>query len=52
MYANMCMDRAKKYPGKFPKIHVFNSFFYDNISSGGYQKVRRWGKKVIYIGLI
>jgi Ulp1 family protease len=47
-YAELVMDRAKSYPEKYPKIHVFNTFFYHILSTKGYTGVRRWSKKVYY----
>lgn len=38
------MDRAKKDSG-YPKIHIFNTFFYENLNNKGYSSVRRWTKK-------
>ena len=31
---------------KYPKIHVFNTFFYGKIEAGGQKAVKRWTKKV------
>jgi sentrin-specific protease 1 len=39
------MDRAKKYPENYPKIHVFNTFFFHMLETKGYKGVRRWTKK-------
>ena len=39
------MERANNEPDRYPKVHVFNTFFYPALSSRGYQGVRRWSKK-------
>ncbi|RKP05940.1 hypothetical protein THASP1DRAFT_35243 [Thamnocephalis sphaerospora] len=44
-YVNLLMDRANKEQGR-PSIHCFNTFFYPTLRDSGYQKVRRWTKKV------
>ncbi|KAL1915170.1 uncharacterized protein VTP21DRAFT_7651 [Calcarisporiella thermophila] len=43
-YGNLIMDRAKKNPG-YPKVHVFNTFFYSTLRDSGYPKVKRWTKR-------
>lgn len=48
-YGELCMDRARCFPDRYPKIHVFNTFFYEKLSTKGYSAVRRWSKKVICI---
>ncbi|KAL2917262.1 hypothetical protein HK105_203327 [Polyrhizophydium stewartii] len=45
-YGEMCMKRAKQAQDKFPRIHVFNTFFYEQLRTRGYSSVRRWTKKV------
>jgi len=41
------MDRAKSsQDGQYPKIHFFNTFFYETLNKSGYEKVRKWSKKV------
>ncbi|KAL7747467.1 hypothetical protein RI367_007223 [Sorochytrium milnesiophthora] len=45
-YGNMIMQRAAQNPDKYPDLHYFNSFFYSSLRDQGYQKVRRWTKKV------
>ncbi|KAJ3276854.1 hypothetical protein HDV01_002909 [Terramyces sp. JEL0728] len=49
-YGELIMDRAKK-DAKYPKIHIFNTFFYENLSTKGYSSVRRWSKKFDVFGL-
>jgi sentrin-specific protease 1 len=44
-YVNLLMERSEKEEG-WPKIHCFNTFFYPTLRDSGYQKVRRWTKKV------
>ncbi|KAJ2999980.1 SUMO1 sentrin specific peptidase 1 [Globomyces sp. JEL0801] len=44
-YAELCMQRAKENPTLYPKIHVFNTFFYEKLRTNGYKAVRRWSKK-------
>lgn len=41
------MDRATKNADKYPKIHIFNTFFYQKLQTDGYPSVRRWSKKVL-----
>ncbi len=41
----MCMERAEKNPDKFPKIHVFSTFFYEQLSNKGFAAVKRWTKR-------
>jgi len=36
------IDRSKREQPKLPKIYGFNTFFYQFMIDGGYQKVRRW----------
>jgi sentrin-specific protease 1 len=44
-YGELIMTRANENTELYPKIHVFNTFFYEKLK-GGYQGVRRWSKKV------
>ncbi|KAF9114280.1 SUMO1 sentrin specific peptidase 1 [Mortierella sp. AM989] len=44
-YGNLIMARSKE-STTLPKVHVFSTFFYKNLSENGYDKVRRWTKKV------
>ncbi|KAI8612855.1 hypothetical protein BC830DRAFT_1161778 [Chytriomyces sp. MP71] len=43
-YGQLMMDRAKRNPDQYPKIHFFNTFFYETLKKG-YAGVRRWTKK-------
>ncbi|KAM4626874.1 sentrin-specific protease 2 [Discoglossus pictus] len=43
-YMNLLVKRNKE--NGFPKLHVFSTFFYPKLLSGGYQAVRRWTKDV------
>ncbi|KAI4116915.1 MAG: hypothetical protein LQ345_002749 [Seirophora villosa] len=36
--------------GSFPKVHAFNTFFYNNLSTKGYNSVRRWATKAKFGG--
>ncbi|TPX34336.1 hypothetical protein SmJEL517_g02941 [Synchytrium microbalum] len=45
-YGAMIMDRSKQSIGKLPKIHFYNSFFYEFLERSGYEKVKKWSKKV------
>ncbi|KAG2379559.1 hypothetical protein C9374_006676 [Naegleria lovaniensis] len=48
-YLNMVKDRNDKYPEKYPKIYVFNTFFYAKLTerhSYNYGNVRRWTRKI------
>ncbi|KAF9091385.1 SUMO1 sentrin specific peptidase 1 [Mortierella sp. AD031] len=44
-YGNMIMARSKS-SDSMPKVHVFSTFFYKSLSENGYDKVKRWTKKV------
>ncbi|KAG0224915.1 SUMO1 sentrin specific peptidase 1 [Mortierella sp. GBA43] len=44
-YGNLIMARSKE-SSSLPKVHVFSTFFYKTLSENGYDKVRRWTKKV------
>ncbi|CAO3566221.1 unnamed protein product [Mortierella alpina] len=44
-YGNLILARSKE-STTLPKIHVFSTFFYKTLSEQGYDKVRRWTKKV------
>ncbi|KAF9210118.1 SUMO1 sentrin specific peptidase 1 [Haplosporangium sp. Z 27] len=44
-YGNLILARSKE-STTLPKIHVFSTFFYKTLSENGYEKVRRWTKKV------
>ncbi|XP_027632498.1 sentrin-specific protease 2 isoform X3 [Tupaia chinensis] len=43
-YMNLLVERNKKQG--YPALHVFSTFFYPKLKSGGYQAVRRWTKGV------
>ncbi|TKR77351.1 hypothetical protein L596_018345 [Steinernema carpocapsae] len=45
-YLNMICERAKENPGKMPKVHAYNTFFYPNLTTKGYTSVRRWTRRV------
>ncbi|KAJ1341762.1 hypothetical protein BSLG_003657 [Batrachochytrium salamandrivorans] len=45
-YGQLCMKRANEAPDLYPKIHVFNTFFYEKLRTQGYSSIRRWTKKV------
>ncbi|KAL9022439.1 MAG: hypothetical protein Q9185_000346 [Variospora sp. 1 TL-2023] len=36
--------------GTFPKVHAFNTYFYNNLSTRGYNSVRRWATKAKFGG--
>ncbi|KAG0206294.1 SUMO1 sentrin specific peptidase 1 [Mortierella sp. GBA30] len=44
-YGNLILARSKE-SNTLPKIHVFSTFFYKTLSEQGYDKVRRWTKKI------
>ncbi|KAF9392645.1 SUMO1 sentrin specific peptidase 1 [Podila verticillata] len=44
-YGQLIMARNKE-STELPKVHVFSTFFYKTLSESGYDKVRRWTKKV------
>lgn len=46
-YYRLIEERNTTNP-KLPKLFMFNSFFYTQLSSKGYTSVRRWTKKVKY----
>jgi sentrin-specific protease 1 len=41
------MKRANEEPEKYPKIHIFSTFFYTTLKDKGYIGVRRWTRKVM-----
>ncbi|PNI54876.1 SENP2 isoform 12, partial [Pan troglodytes] len=43
-YMNLLVERNKKQG--YPALHVFSTFFYPKLKSGGYQAVKRWTKGV------
>lgn len=48
-YLNMVKDRNDKNPEKYPKIYIFNTFFYAKLTerhSYNYGNVRRWTRKI------
>ncbi|TPX41070.1 hypothetical protein SeMB42_g05747 [Synchytrium endobioticum] len=45
-YGSMIMHRSKSCNGKYPRVHFFNSFFYEFLETDGYNKVKGWSKKV------
>ena len=44
-YCNLIAERAESNPDKYPKVHVFNTFFYSTLKESGYGRVRRWTRK-------
>ncbi|KAI8929794.1 hypothetical protein BC831DRAFT_442081 [Entophlyctis helioformis] len=45
-YAELCMRRANESPDLFPKIHIFNTFFYEKLRTQGFNSVRRWTRRI------
>ena len=45
-YGCLIMDRCKRKADQYPDVHFFNSFFYSTLAKDGYDRVRRWTKKV------
>ncbi|RUP45318.1 hypothetical protein BC936DRAFT_148315 [Jimgerdemannia flammicorona] len=45
-YMILINERSKSQEGKYPKVHCFNTFFYSNLRDYGFQKVKRWTKKI------
>ncbi|XP_009999812.1 PREDICTED: sentrin-specific protease 2, partial [Chaetura pelagica] len=43
-YMNLLMERNKK--EGYPSVHVFSTFFYPKLLSGGHKAVGRWTRKV------
>ncbi|NXL34111.1 SENP2 protease, partial [Glaucidium brasilianum] len=43
-YMNLLVERNKK--EGYPAVHVFSTFFYPKLISGGYKTVRRWTRDV------
>ncbi|XP_005546652.3 sentrin-specific protease 2 isoform X3 [Macaca fascicularis] len=43
-YMNLLVERNRKQG--YPALHVFSTFFYPKLKSGGYQAVKRWTKGV------
>ncbi|KAL4686835.1 hypothetical protein H8959_018963, partial [Pygathrix nigripes] len=43
-YMNLLVERNRKQG--YPALHVFSTFFYPKLKSGGYQAVKRWIKGV------
>ena len=46
-YGQLMIQRAKKNPGKYPKVHVYTTFFYSRLTNG-YDKVKTWSRRVRY----
>ncbi|KAJ3444038.1 deneddylase 1 isoform c-related [Anaeramoeba flamelloides] len=44
-YLNLINERSQRIKS-YPKIYCFNSFFYESYSKNGYQRVRRYTRKV------
>ncbi|GJJ74528.1 sentrin-specific protease 1 [Entomortierella parvispora] len=44
-YSQLIMDRSKKTPS-LPRVHVFTTHFFSTLAEHGYEKIRRWTKKV------
>ncbi|KAJ3183489.1 Smt3-specific protease [Geranomyces variabilis] len=45
-YGQMVMARNKAHPELHPKVHIFNTFFYEKLQTEPfYENVRRWTKK-------
>ncbi|KAI8602530.1 hypothetical protein EDD21DRAFT_352671 [Dissophora ornata] len=45
-YGQLILARSNDPGSTFPKVHVFSTFFYKTLSENGYEKVKRWTKKV------
>lgn len=45
-YHELIRKRSQDHAGLFPKVHVFNTFFYPRLQSKGYSGVRRWTRKI------
>ncbi|XP_074429645.1 sentrin-specific protease 2-like [Larus michahellis] len=43
-YMGLVMERSKK--AGYPSVHAFSSFFYEKLTSGGYEAVGRWTRHV------
>lgn len=44
-YFELLRERSKN-ESKYPRLHIFNTFFYSNLQSKGYSSVKRWTKNV------
>ncbi|KAG7886411.1 hypothetical protein KL938_000064 [Ogataea parapolymorpha] len=44
-YMSLINERAKSHPTTLPQIHIFSTHFYSNLSTRGYNSVRRWTKR-------
>ncbi|KAG7728744.1 hypothetical protein KL933_001977 [Ogataea haglerorum] len=44
-YMGLINERAKSHPTTLPQIHIFSTHFYSNLSTRGYNSVRRWTKR-------
>jgi Ulp1 family protease len=44
-YVNVLMERNNKTPS-YPKCHIFNTFFYPMLAERGYERVKKWTRKV------
>ncbi|KAG0325684.1 Smt3-specific protease [Dissophora globulifera] len=45
-YGQLIMARNNAPGSTLPQVHVFSTFFYKTLSENGYDKVKRWTKKV------
>ncbi|KAI7885845.1 cysteine proteinase [Lichtheimia hyalospora FSU 10163] len=45
-YMDLIMDRASQAGSSLPSVHCFSTFFCSTLRGHGYQKVRRWTKRV------
>lgn len=46
---NLIKLRSEGNPKKYPKVHCFNTFLYEQLSKKGYTSVRRWTRKVYFL---
>jgi sentrin-specific protease 1 len=46
-YIELLKERGKL--KNYPKVHAYNTFFFQRLSSGGHAAVKKWTKKVVML---
>lgn len=44
-YFELICQRSKE-NASYPRLHIFNTFFYSKLKAGGYESIKRWTRKV------
>lgn len=44
-YFELLCQRSKE-NSNYPRLHIFNTFFYPKLKGGGYESIKRWTRKV------